>query len=242
MTHTFSPLFIELLEDLSRPEVSDRRYNGVFKNHHEQPFNVQQSTKKRTLGQGFYSSVKSHRTDPHLVQKNNHRQMARDTDGFNVFVEWLIQQGKQENIHFPRIYNIKRITDRNGNVVHSYDIERLIQAEAEEVSKEDIVAFHEHNIHEDAMDMEGLLARDDWDEDTFKEMYFKHLCKVLNRAVKEKIFSYFLTDSMKSAVATMVMATQDESVHQIYYPDFHPGNLMWRRGPTGLILVFSDPF
>ena len=238
MTHTFSPLFIEIMEDLARPEVSDRQYNGVFKNHHEQPFNVQQSTKARTLGQGFYSNVKSHRTDPHLVQKNNHRQMARDTDGFNVFVEWLIKQGKQDNIHFPRIYNIKRITDRADNVVHSYDIERLIQVDA--VSKEEIIAFHEHNIHEDAMHMEGLLERD-WTEETFKEMYFKHLCKVLDRAVKQKIFSYFLMDSMKSAIAILVEASRDESLPQLYI-DFHSGNLMWRRGPTGLTLVFSDPF
>lgn len=238
MTHQYSPLFIEIMEDLASPQTTERRYNGVFRNHHQQALNVQQATKNRTLGQGFYSNVKTHRTDPHLVQKNNHRQMARDTDGFNVFVEWLIQHGKQDNIHFPRIYNIKRITDREGNVVHSYDIERLIRADA--VSKEEIVAFHEHNIHEDAMPMEGLLERD-WEESTFKEMYFKHLCKVLERAVKQKIFSYFLSDTMKSAIAVMVEATQDASLPQLYI-DFHSGNLMWRRGPTGLTLVFSDPF
>jgi hypothetical protein len=238
MSHTFSPLFIEIMEDLSRPETVEKRYNGVFRNHHQQAFNVQQSTKNRTLGQGFYSNVKSHRTDPHLVQKNNHRQMARNTDGFNVFVEWLIKQDKLDNIHFPRIYNIKRITDREDNVVHSYEMEKLIKAA--DVTKEEILAFHEHNIHEDTLALDGLLERG-FNDDVFKAQYFNHLCHALNRAVKQKIFSYFLADSMKTAIATLIEASHDESLPQLYI-DFHEGNLMWRRGPTGLTLVFSDPY
>ena len=237
MTHQYSPLFIEIMEDLSRPETTERRYNGVFRNHQDQAFNVQQATKKRSLGQGFYSNVKSHRTDPHLVQKNNHRQMARDTDGFNVFVEWLIKNDKLGNIHFPRIYNIKRITDREGNVIHSYDIERLVQAG--DVSREEILAFHEHNIHEDAMHLESVFALAD--DEAFKAIYFKHLCKMLEKCVKQKILSYLKTETLRDAIATLIAATQDESLPQLYI-DFHEGNLMWRRGPTGLTLVINDPF
>lgn len=238
MSREYSPLFVEIMEDLTRPDVTDRRYNGVFKHYNDMAPNVRSATVKRTLGQGFYSAVKSHRTDPHLVQKNNHRKMGRDTDGFNVFVEWLINHDKLDNIHFPRIYNIKRITDREGNVVHSYDIERLIQAA--DVSKEEILAFHEHNIHEDVLPLDDLLSYAENDE-AFKELYFKHLCKMLEKAVKQDILSYFVSDTLKEAIRILIAVRNDETIPQLYI-DIHEGNLMWRRGSTGLTLVINDPF
>ena len=64
------------------------------------------------------------------------------------------------------------------------------------------------------------------------------LATFLNYAAEYKDFSGIKDNGLKNAIAHLYRFSQKTGAMF----DIHEGNIMARRGPTGLHLVFSDPF
>lgn len=233
------------MKKLYDTEQSEADYNGRLntRSNSTEPKNPQVAvnTANRALGRGTQSSVKDHPTDPHMVKKHNILAYDNDADwrgtkkrdGFHAFIEYLIEKDLLDNIHFPRVYNIKKIVDSLWNHMHTYTMERLIPLES--VTRKEIDAFIEHNIVENL-----LLTSDFVDDSRYVEEMAGRAVAFIGRAVDNEgyIDKYIITDSLKEAL--FILKDVGSEIWQAL--DSHSGNYMWRRTSTGVTLVFSDPF
>jgi hypothetical protein len=239
----YSEVFVSVMEDLVNPEIRDRAYNGYMKSRADIAWNGSKSgkaaldnTHKRQLGMGAFSTVKADPSDPHMVKKHNHHPIKRNgwQDGFNLFIEYLIVNDKLGNPHFPRIYNIEVVEDRDEKSIHTYKMERLVPLA--EVSAEETQAYIENHM--------GV----DWKE--FAERYEYGGSEGLTDNVMADVIAditgrcllnvYHTTNETLEEAFNVVRACK-RGLPSDYAIDMHQGNLMWRRGSHGLTLVLTDP-
>lgn len=140
---------------------------------------------------------------------------TRQADPYNKYVEALVQSQKwKENPHFPRIYV-------RGTQDHSYTMEKLIPFGDLELDElENYFKNHfdaEYNTHQlDKHDITYTMA------DMFRSRIPEHISDEL----------------LKEAIEWLRELSNQLDVHL----DLHNNNFMWRRGPYGIQLVFTDPF
>lgn len=230
-----------LLEDLVSPEIRRSNYNGTFKKLYMLPKGVNDNTRAKRLGSGTQASVKDDPNDPHMVKKHNHVtydrhiEHGRTNDGFNRFVEWLIRRDYVDNVHFPRVYNIKTITDKGGRHIHSYTMEKLIPIQG--ASPEEMEAFVEKSLHPGAIKPAPKSNYMNARSYVYETMDL--VCNVLTDAFMHGEFSGIKSESLLEACEIMGKFVRAEGVDK---SDLGPDNMMWRRTSTGLVLVLSDPF
>lgn len=214
---------LHLIEDLVGTVKTQKNYSGAFG---RKPYNY--NTEKKALGSGNFSSVKPDPHDPHLVKKHSKR-VESSEDGYNIFIEYLINNNLMDNIHFPKIYNITNIKDKYGHSIHTYKLEKLIP-------------FTDANSKE----LEAFMHK------TFREDIIKHMIKQatmvgLRTPIVDAINDYLswiapldsiLDDSFVEAIKIIRTI---ESKNESSWIDNKSDNMMWRRTPHGLILVFTDP-
>ncbi len=176
-----------------------------------------------------------------MVRKHNFRPMGTNgphaaqmltKDGFNYFIENIIKSDSFDNIHFPKVYNIKKITDKEGNWIHKYDVERLIPLK--ELSNREIYRLFTDNFKRHVKEYEKM---DSYDlEDTRSNIGF-----ILSSAIRKNDHSELRSAELKKAVSllhNMNTRASDEG----HFMDLHSDNVMARRTPYGLQLVINDPF
>lgn len=79
---------------------------------------------------GMFNQVKPHPKEPARVIKRS-KQPVDDKkssyrgDLFYEFVKFLSENDGFSNSHFPRVFNVKTIKDRDGKKVFKYDVEKL---------------------------------------------------------------------------------------------------------------------
>ena len=224
----------ELLEDLVNADISRKKYNGTL-----QGKDTRYAKSKKQLSNGSQASVKADPNDPHMIKKHNTKvfpeikkatgygRPARTNDGFNEYIEYLINHQLTDNIHFPKIYNIKTIIDKDNRKIHSYTMERLI--ETFELSEDEINAFIEKTVSEDWM---GYIepGKDGLDD------VIPLIRKCLD--ITKRPSDIFIDEEFIKAID--ILNKVKSAIHG--KDDLSVYNIMWRRTPYGVILVFTDPF
>lgn len=182
------------------------------------------SKKPKNLSHGTFSAVKDDPQDPHMVRKFSiNGRHPYDSEGFKAFITYILQNGYQENIHMPRVYDMKTIRGSDGYELDSYRVEKLIPMNS--VSREELVAYTE-------MVMDNPEIKDDYSISLISSI----LAEEVNIAVEE-FQPYFKLDSLNEACHIVAMALQATNGTN----DINNNNLMFRRTGSGLQLVFSDP-
>lgn len=204
-------------EDLAQTQVSDRKYSGQF-NYDR----VRHKTRDE-LGRGAFSKVRPDREDPHMVTKqsvtplgSNHLDKA---DGFDAFVKMLIDNDLMDDIHFPKVYKAQKVTDKTGTHKHNYTIEKLEPLKS--LSREELASIEDSHMNPG------------YDEDfpIWERIY--DACR--SARAREM---YIKMESLKESCQSL----EDMGDYSDFRLDIHRDNLMVRRTPYGLQLVFSDPF
>lgn len=221
-----------LLERLHDIQTDTRPYNGTLRSRRD--FS---NTDKdpNYLGSGGSSIAKNH-PDPHMVKKYNHQVFGgihgrTDGDGFNKFIEYLIDHDI-DNIHFPRVYNVKKIVDKDDGYIHTYTMEKLVNYYADDLTPEQFEAFLEHNVSlpvRRAFHLVRPMKNDGGDKFSRLDL----LARMLSTKVSTGDMGGILTEPLREAM-TLLSRMGGEL-------DIHGDNLMWRRGGQGMTLVFLDP-
>jgi hypothetical protein len=222
-----------LIEDLVNADIARKRFNGTLKRK-----DTGYALSGKQLSNGSQASVKADPNDPHMIKKHNTKvypeksiiqgfKPTRANDGFNDYIEYLINNNLTDNIHFPKVYNVKTIIDKNGDKIHTYTMERLIETDT--LTVEQIEAFLENNLSEKWQDSVKWTSHP-----------IEYVVRLITNCIqgtrdmdeiftnKELISAISIIKQIKNTISAQI----DLSVH----------NIMWRRTPYGMILVFTDPF
>lgn len=175
--------------------------------------------KDRGRPQGNFSVVKDDPTDPHMVRKSARRARSSENveEGFKVFIKYLVKN-KIENIHFPRVYDVKTIRGSDGYELDTFRTEKLIAYE--KISQEELDAY--------AVRMTGNENSDFFNLSSF--IFGK--CEGKFRALP------FTEESLDEACAIVYKILSETPGAE---NDAGTFNLMFRRTPQGLQLVINDP-
>ncbi len=206
---------LDLLEKQIHSTVEpDGRFNGRFRSSYDNT---------NSENSGYYSSVKGDKTDPHMIVK--HTKNLDIKDPYSDYIQYLIKHDLiDSNPHFPRVYNIKKIVDKNGKEIYKYRMERLEQmGDLNDDIKETIL---KQNF--DTTDYGG------WPVDDYDRL----AADILSRAVRLKHPDRIKQSSLKEAVLTLYEIYANNS----WTVDLHRYNFMIRRTPTGFQIVLTDPF
>lgn len=219
---------IQMLLELIDTNVETKQYRGEFRGN--STGNPRSSNKE--IGSGVYSKVRNDPHDPHMVQKRHHNPKAASNDGFVKWGDYLINNNLVDsNPHFPRIYNVRKIEDSEGQKIYKYQIEKLVPTE--DVSPKLLKAVWRQNFTKESMpeDIEELDAEDIADT----------MSGIISMAVEgnREYMDDIISDSLKQAVQHL-HAYYEETNFTV--PDLHSGNIMLRRTPHGVQLVITDPF
>ena len=230
----------DLLEYQFETNRVEQKFNGKLK----PVYNM----KSHEINRGSQAAVKADKKDPHMVKKYNirtyhdddrpHRDSPkRKDDGFNQFINYLIDNKLMGvNPHFPRVYDIKTITDKEGYRIYTYTVEKLLESTS--ISKEELQSFIENQLHPDTIWIDPDVAEYGSDEDWLIEAWHRltkrlHLCITQMSTARETIKSETLMEAVK-----LLHKLDKEFPEQL---DVHMNNMMWRRTQHGVVLVFNDP-
>ncbi len=187
------------------------------------PLRNKYSPKIAGLPKGSFSVVKPDSSDPHMVKKFSKAARSESDEGFKAFVMFLHNNGFNDNIHMPRVYDVKTVRGKDGIAIDSYRLEKLIPFEA--VSKEELLAYTD------------LIGVETPDADVMTAEMIGHMLAGEISDVVRNASSPFKLETLNQAchiVNRAIRATGGAA-------DIYLDNLMFRRTPQGLQLVFSDP-
>jgi len=203
-----------LIERQHETEVRDAKSSSYLKNRY--------MPNTKGMPSGNFSAVKDDSKDPHMVKKFSKRGRSDEDEGFKAFVMFLYNNGFDGNIHMPRVYDIKTITGRDGITIDSYRMEKLVSLQS--VSREELVAYSE-------MMSDKIDVADDVDTEFIPEEIAYFLKAVIAGRTQSKMESLNEACNIVARAERATGATLDLTTK----------NIMFRRTPQGLQLVFSDP-
>lgn len=221
--------------EMIEPTVSDVNFSGKLVQHPEPRWNPDND--KKLGGRGNFSTVRPDKKDPHMVRKNHHSPIMSDIDdqdGYIPFINHLIRHKLMgEYINLPRVYDVKKITDREGDYIYSYTIEKLI--DGKNVSIEELNTIIDRTLGDEPAKGMSWSSRE---ESSVKP-------KILNQWFGAQI-EYGLTNGFYNIkdeelikALKLIDFVNDRNPNNV--TDIHGGNIMYRRTPHGLQLVISDP-
>lgn len=182
---------------------------------------------------GAFSVVSPDKADPHMVKKNSTSAVgAGRKEGFRLFIEFIVENGHTDNIHFPRVYEAKKVKNTKGDHIDIYKTEKLISwvdidhqlidAYAKTVIDESEFASFLYDTDDTVThQMLALLIRNatEGDRVSFKSKELERACEIVKDAVEfaETLYS-------------------DNNMN-----DLHFNNIMYRRVNNGIQIVLNDP-
>lgn len=223
---------ISTLLEIIDTEVSDAKYSGTFKTS---PKSVRQPNQ---LGRGYFSTVVKDRNDPHMVKKYNSDFSIpeyKPEDPFYRYAEYVHDNNLHENPYFPRIYKHRKIEDKDGKTLHSYQIEKL-----EPMTR---VSMEEYEYLFNKMFVDGDKLFSIWKRDTSWET--SQISGILEALIIDSNSDKHIKDpQLKSAITYMREFISTKCVDGGLWVcgiDLHDENIMVRRTPVGLQVVITDP-
>lgn len=215
-----------ILEAIIATASDEKKYSGMLR-HSQGHFD------------SSFSTVRNNRDDPHTVVKHNFRPMnpvqwdSMPTDGFNFFIEALIRKDAMDNIFFPKVYNIRKISDNHGQYIHKYVTEKLYPLNSLEV--DDLKKIYGECLY--GYKKAGFNE----EEEHYPRKMARAIAGALSDAVENQDFSRIKSDELKEALQILLVIKNEFSKRGAGF-DLHSDNIMARRTPFGVQLVINDPF
>lgn len=202
---------LQLLEYI-QTTISDKNYKSSFQTPRWH---------NKIEGNGYYSSVKADKTDPHLIVKYNRHFV---NDPYHGYIKEVIDNDlASSNIHFPRVYNVKRVKDKDGKVLHKYNMERLVPMQSLDEDVQQTI------IEENFNDNDGTMTAQECAE---------YMDYVVRYGTKSNKANRIKSESLLEALhALYIMRT-----NYGWDVDLHSHNFMIRTTPVGHQIVLTDPF
>lgn len=210
---------LDLLEGPIQTNIEpEKLFNGVLKS--------------RPNGYSSFSSVSPVKNSPHEIKKYGHTPLAIQ-EGFNFFIKYIIETNNQSNIHFPRVYSVQKIGDKDGKHIDKYIMERLIDLDS--VSYDELVIVFKQNFkiynqnYVSAAEVADIISR----------------CVNSTPSREEEILSDSLSEALKLTNDCIKKCKEVCSGKQYknyrVCEDLHSGNIMLRRTQHGYQIVINDP-
>lgn len=209
----------KILEAPHTTNIIDRKSKGSLKKYSkevgEQP-------------SGMFSTIAKDR-EPHFVRKYSRNKLRQNQiDGFKQFVQYLLDTKNTDNPHFPRIYEMKTVRDKEGYRIESYRVEKLI--EYTEIEPDILIQY-------------ALSLINGFSESDLPYAASAHLVltQSIERAVN-KANRPFKDDTLNDAcvIVSDAIANLSNEFDRVVN-DLHSGNVMYRRTPHGIQVVINDP-
>ena len=233
---------LDALLELIEPQVQKKDWRGNFY-YTRNSYNYDlKPNKEKKIGSGNFSNVENIPNDPHLVRKTSHSPVASEDDAYWKYVNIIIKNKLWENPYFPRVYDIKEISDRNGHKMYRGKIERLVDIRDVAKNKEGVLSLATLLMGHDASDAMKVSSNSKY---AHLDMLNYVMDAVSNYIVDYKFTELFeglsdsdLDDNFVSACKTLRKLAKDND----FVFDVNDENMMLRRVSYGYQLVFSDPF
>ena len=179
------------------------------------------------IGKGRYSTVRNDPKDPHMVTKktkyDKEETQYHNKDLYPQFIEALINSDQKMNPYFPRVYGMKAYTDKSGNKLHKFNMEKL--NDLSELSKEEF----DHVL--------DLIM-----DENIKKAYHISGPGYLAWFIVEAIKSSSVRKEIKDRNLYNALSFLSKFLKKQWHLDLHANNMMFRRTPYGAQLVITDPF
>lgn len=230
---------ITTLLEIVQTTVQDKQFNGSLRRG-SSPWDTPRPRKE--LGRGAYSSASTDPSDPHMVKKHHNSPLAAQLDPFSDWVKFIVDNKHQENPHFPKFYNIKKIKDKNDNYIYTFTIEKLESLRGDKVNMDIINAIMDRDFH----NHDDFFRYMDRDSDSEPELC-RDAASTMGETMKEAVlvgnFANIKSESLIEAlhIVKEYYDAHKDSIERLY-PDIHGGNIMFRRAAHGFTVVITDPF
>jgi len=179
-----------------------------------------------SIGHGHFSVVTLD-DDPHFVNKRSFRVVdPKDThDAYWGYVYYIIKNKLWQNPYFPRIYDVKRIVDKDGKMHFTAKMEKLHPFNPNDIEGTVLPLVRRMLTKEARLEFGNITGQD--------------LLTLIESAVAgDDYLKYIKDDQLIDAIKKLQ-----------YYRNKHPtlidiwsDNVMIRKSPYGPQLVFTDPF
>jgi hypothetical protein len=194
--------------------------------------------------------------DPHRIHKFQRHPSSESNkdyrDGFSVYAQYILDYDlANKSAFFPRVYKKVKKTFPDKDVLHSYEIERLVHFHQTAGSKEDYDSGDELDDVENnrkkgiktydwkAADQQGEYIAERYLNDDV-EPNFNVLTARIEEACETGDYSDFRPGTGLIEAIQILREIQKKEPKLIW--DIHDYNLMLRPGKYGSQLVFADPF
>jgi hypothetical protein len=205
------------------------------------------SPKSKQLGRGVFGSVERHQNLPPGAVVKYGRTVLNDAarDGYINYIKAITKSDRMaRNPYFPRIYTIKIIDGENYTVIME-ELTPFITVNMRELeSLADRMFGSLQNMtthfHPDP-GLEYKPSKETKRSNQYSRLdYITRLPQILNRIIRGESPMDLITDPQLRE-ALLIIKGVARNTHTGGHPDIHEGNVMLRRGPTGIQLVITDP-
>lgn len=179
------------------------------------------SNRQGEIDRGKFSSVLPKKSDPHMVRKiPNKAESELENDAYYVYMNTIVEQKiAQSNPFAPRVYRINRLKSATGKK-YTIEMERLIPID--DIDADELREYGER-----------LFGTPEEDYDYAETWYFADKISEIQK--------YGRKSNDENLNSLMDIISNIMKVHLQFLEDIHDGNIMFRRGKTGIQLVITDP-
>jgi hypothetical protein len=237
---------MKILEIIDPEILPDKRYSGEFKTGKYRGAKMGSlSSDDKELGFGHFSGVKASKEDPHQVKKYQRRFTDKEgestEDKYWKYVNYIIENKLWENPYFPRIYKKQVYSDRKQKRLNTIEMERLDSS----ISNDEVEFLVNKMFY--ITEMNSVARRIIENKtDEFEALMVKMVAAALHGSDQVTAYIIHVVElDFKIKDKTFKEAVDHlQKFHKEYNADFdlHKANVMYRRGPAGIQLVFTDPF
>ncbi len=191
------------------------------------------------IGNGWYSTVHAIK-DPHLVMKKSFGSPLLQGDAYFQYIQYVVDNKLAEsNPYFPRVYDIVLVDSKEDSTHAHYIIkmERLLPWQ-------DITAKEMVTVIEKVVNLKeyGAWYTPEFLETAQVDELYAVIVDTVIKATRGD-FSFIADEKLTEAIKVidMIRMSGEQRAPGRHTWDIGKNNMMFRRIPTGLQLVITDP-
>lgn len=228
-----------ILEDF--PETRKKRVKRLPQQHNFMNFDkpsVLRNPNVKHLGSGSFASAYTHKDRPHDIRRIS--KPAVDPDGYHVYIEALKNNPDHDNPYFPQIHEVTKYQgqgkfegDKTVLSVKAGRLRRISELRTEEIQAILVRWFGENyeKILRKVYPLGGAVFRNE-------ELSEYILPGLIRKIIEEKQFRKKVVDQDLLRAAIFI---DKKVLGKGVRTDLGINNLMFRRSPSGIQIVLTDP-
>lgn len=174
---------------------------------------------------GAYGYVVPDKHDSHMVRKRPHGS-TNNNDAYYNYIKYIVDNKiAQHNPYAPRVYKINKFKSSDGRIRYDIQMEKLI--DFKKIDKEELITF-----------IKDFVPSDKIPNDL--EEYDSYSTAIVLAGYIEKMYrnNTPIDENMAEIFSIITKLRRELSAALDLY---NTGNTLFRRTPTGLQLVITDP-